>query len=77
MRIFFYLNDQERKLESATDKMMLALTNFAAEFEREKASQRTHDAMCGKPSRCMLPEIRCLSMTMYPSYVKNQIQMAR
>jgi hypothetical protein len=28
--------------------MMLALTNFAAEFEREKASQRTHDAMLRK-----------------------------
>jgi DNA invertase Pin-like site-specific DNA recombinase len=48
VRIFFYLTDQERKLESATDKMMLALTNFAAEFEREKASQRTHDAMLRK-----------------------------
>ncbi|MBS0164746.1 MAG: recombinase family protein [Nitrospira sp.] len=48
VRIFFYLTNQERKLDSATDKMMLALTNFASEFEREKASQRTHDAMLRK-----------------------------
>ena len=48
VRVFFYLNDQERRLESALDKMMLSLTNFAAEMEREKASQRTHDAMLRK-----------------------------
>lgn len=48
VRVFFYLTNQERTLDSATDKMMLALTNFASEFEREKASQRTHDAMMRK-----------------------------
>ncbi len=48
VRIFFYLTNQERTLDSATDKMLLALTNFASEFEREKASQRTHDAMLRK-----------------------------
>jgi len=52
VRVFFYLNDQERKLDSATDKMLLALTNFASEFEREKASQRTHDAMLRKAKAC-------------------------
>lgn len=46
--VFFYLTNQERPLDSATDKMLLALTNFASEFEREKASQRTHDAMMCK-----------------------------
>jgi site-specific DNA recombinase len=48
VRIFSYLTNQERTLDSATDKMLLALTNFASEFEREKASQRTHDAMLRK-----------------------------
>src|SRR5438876_9496420 len=45
VRVFFYLTDQERKLDNALDKVMLSLTNFAAEMEREKASQRTYDAM--------------------------------
>ena len=45
VRVFFYLTDQERKLDNALDKVMLSLTNFAAELEREKASQRTHDAL--------------------------------
>ncbi len=36
IRVFFYLTNQERTLDSATDKMLLALTNFASEFEREK-----------------------------------------
>lgn len=48
VRIFFYLTDQERKLDNAMDKVMLSLTNFAAEMEREKASQRTYDAMFRK-----------------------------
>ena len=48
VRVFFYLEDCERTLDSAMDKVMLSLTNFAAEMEREKASQRTHDALVRK-----------------------------
>ena len=48
VRVFFYLSDQERKLDTALDKVMLSLTNFASEMEREKASQRTHDALLKK-----------------------------
>ena len=48
VRVFFYLSDQERTLDSALDKVMLSLTSFASEVEREKASQRTHDAMLRK-----------------------------
>ncbi len=48
VRVFFYMTDQERKLDNALDKVMLSLTNFAAEMEREKASQRTYDAMLRK-----------------------------
>jgi len=48
VRVFFYLTDQERKLDNALDKVMLSLINFSAEMEREKASQRTYDAMFRK-----------------------------
>ena len=48
VRVFFYMTDQERKLDNAMDKVMLSLANFSAEMEREKASQRTHDAMFRK-----------------------------
>ena len=48
VRVFFYLEDKERTLDSAIDKVMLSLTNFAAEMEREKASQRTYDVMLRK-----------------------------
>ena len=44
VRVFFYLEDRERTLDSAMDKVMLSLTNFAAEVERERASQRVYDA---------------------------------
>src|SRR6185295_16892767 len=48
VRVFFYLEDRERTLDSAMDKVMLSLTNFAAEMERERARQRTYDAMARK-----------------------------
>lgn len=40
VRVFFYLEDRERVLESPTDNVMLSLTAFADELEREKARQR-------------------------------------
>jgi DNA invertase Pin-like site-specific DNA recombinase len=48
VRVFFYLDDRERTLDNALDKVLLSLTNFAAEVEREKARQRTYDAMLRK-----------------------------
>lgn len=48
VRIFLYLEDRERVLESATDKFMLSVVTFADEMEREKARQRTRDAMLRK-----------------------------
>jgi site-specific DNA recombinase len=47
-RVFFYLEDRERTLDSPTDKIMLSLTAFADELEREKGRQRTYDAMVRK-----------------------------
>jgi DNA invertase Pin-like site-specific DNA recombinase len=51
VRVFFYLEDRERKLDSAMDKVMLSLATFGAEVEREKCRQRTHDAMRRKAER--------------------------
>ena len=48
VRVFFYLEDRERTLDSPTDKIMLSLTAFADELEREKVRQRTSDAMIRK-----------------------------
>jgi site-specific DNA recombinase len=48
VRVFFYLEDRERTLDSPTDKVMLSLTTFADELERVKARQRTYDAMLRK-----------------------------
>ncbi len=44
-RVFLYLEDSERTLDSPTDKIMMSLTAFADKLEREKARQRTCDAM--------------------------------
>ena len=48
VQVFFYLEDKERTLDSALDKMMLSVASFASEMEREKAQQRTYDAMMKK-----------------------------
>jgi site-specific DNA recombinase len=48
VRVFFYMEDRERTLDSPTDKIMLSLTAFADELEREKARQRTRDAVVRK-----------------------------
>ena len=48
VRVWFYLNDHERKLDTAMDKIMGSVAGFAVKMEREKARQRTHDAMLRK-----------------------------
>lgn len=48
VRVFFYLEDRERTLDSPTDKIMLSLTAFADELERERARVRTYDALSRK-----------------------------
>jgi hypothetical protein len=49
VRVFFYLEDRERSLNSPTDQIMLSLTAFADGLEREKTRERRHDAMNRKP----------------------------
>jgi site-specific DNA recombinase len=45
VRVFCYLTDTERTLNSPIEKAMLSLQAMADEMEREKARQRTADAM--------------------------------
>ena len=42
-RLFYYYTGEEVTLEGAVDRFMVAARNFAAELEREKVSQRTHE----------------------------------
>ena len=48
VRVFFYLEDRDRTLDGPTDKIMLSLTAYSDELEREKGRQRTYDAMVRK-----------------------------
>jgi site-specific DNA recombinase len=45
IRVFFYLTDCERKLETPTDKLLMSVTAFADEMEREKIRLRVYDGM--------------------------------
>jgi len=52
VHIFEYQNGwQEVRLESPIDKLIMSVSNFAAELERAKASQRTRDALQRKAQR--------------------------
>ena len=48
VRVFYYLEDREARLDSALGKIMASLTLFGAELEREKARQRARDAAARK-----------------------------
>jgi site-specific DNA recombinase len=48
VRVWLYPEDRERTLDSPTDKMLMSVTAFADELEREKARQRTYDALLRK-----------------------------
>lgn len=47
-RIFYYLTDEEEKLDNATSKFMLKVKAYTSEIEREKASQRVADTLYRK-----------------------------
>jgi hypothetical protein len=59
VRVFSYLTDRERTLDGAMDKITLALATFGAELEREKAKQRTHDALRQKALAGHVPGGQC------------------
>jgi site-specific DNA recombinase len=48
VRVFYYLEDKERTLDSPMEKAMMALESFGAEMEREKGRLRVTDAMLRK-----------------------------
>jgi site-specific DNA recombinase len=48
VRVFLYLEDRERTIDSPTDKLLMNVAAFADELERERARQRTYDAMARK-----------------------------
>ena len=47
VRVFLYLEDRERTIDSPTEKLLMSVAAFADEMERERARQRTAD---GRPA---------------------------
>jgi site-specific DNA recombinase len=48
VRVFYYLDDRERRLETPTEKLLMSVAAFASEVERVKAQQRTRDGVLMK-----------------------------
>lgn len=59
IRVDEYLTRNTVKLDSAIAKFMAAAKNFAAEIEREKTAQRTHEALKIKASKGLNVGGRC------------------
>lgn len=51
VRIFYYLTDEEEKADTPEQKIMLTLKSYASEVERQKASQRSRDALLRKAQK--------------------------
>jgi DNA invertase Pin-like site-specific DNA recombinase len=51
VRLFYYFTDEEVTLDGAVDKFLVAARSFAAELEREKTAQRTHEHLLLKAQR--------------------------
>ena len=45
IRVFYYLSGEEERLDTPEQKIMVTLKSYASEVEREKASQRSRDAL--------------------------------
>ena len=58
VRVFFYLENRERTLESPTDKLLLSVTAFADEMEREKARQRNRSRRLKTKAAAPVPTFR-------------------
>ena len=59
VRIFFYLEDRERTITSPTDKLLISVSTFADEMERERSRQRTYDALARKAQAGYVTGGRC------------------
>ncbi len=51
VRLFYYLTDEEERLDTPEQRFVMAARGFAAEMEREKAKQRTRDALLARAKR--------------------------
>ncbi len=51
IQLFYFYTDERVRCEGAVDKFMIAARSFAAELEREKTAQRTHEHLLTKARR--------------------------
>lgn len=59
VRVFYYLDDKERTLDSPIEKAMMALETFGAELEKEKTRLRVYDSMARKARAGYVTGGRC------------------
>ena len=63
VRVFFYLEDRERTLNSPIEKAMLSLQTMGDEMEREKARMRVTTQCFARREPATAAEVACSDMT--------------
>jgi DNA invertase Pin-like site-specific DNA recombinase len=69
VRVFFYLTNEELRFTTAVDRFLVNAVSFAAELEREKASQRARDALTKKARAGYVAGGACYGYDLVPIYV--------
>ncbi len=70
--LFYYIDDQEVRLDGATDKFMIAAKNFASELEREKISSRTYERLAVKAREGYVVAGKCYGYRHVPIMVGDK-----
>jgi DNA invertase Pin-like site-specific DNA recombinase len=65
------LTNEELRFTTAADKFMVGIVAFGAEFEREKAAQRSLDALAGKAAKGFYAGGACHGYDNVPVYAKG------
>ena len=71
MKVYSYLEAREVLVDTPTDKFLMSAVSFAAEIERDKAHQRTHDAMRRKARTGQVTGGQCFGYDNVPITVRD------
>jgi DNA invertase Pin-like site-specific DNA recombinase len=71
VRLFYYLTGEEETASTPEQRMMMTLRGYAAEVEREKASQRARDALERKARKDYNTGGTVYGYTNVPVYTQN------
>ena len=71
VRVFFYLEDQERTMGTATDKLISTIKNFGGSSNARRPARASMTRCSGKRKRSTSWGVACTGMTMWMSWAQT------